>query len=91
MALRIGVVLFPGTNCEHDAIQALERLGATAELVWHGATSAAGYDALILPGGFAHGDYLRPVLAGHGHGVRLRGKRWPGHRDLQRFPGADRG
>ena len=60
MAPRIGVVLFPGTNCEYDAIQALERLGATAELVWHGATSAAGYDALILPGGFAHGDYLRP-------------------------------
>ena len=60
MAPRIGVVLFPGTNCEHDAIQAVERLGGTAELVWHGATSAAGYDALILPGGFAHGDYLRP-------------------------------
>ena len=60
MAPRIGVVLFPGTNCEYDAIQALERLGATAELVWHGATSVAGYDALILPGGFAHGDYLRP-------------------------------
>ncbi|HEY5108078.1 MAG TPA: phosphoribosylformylglycinamidine synthase subunit PurQ [Acidimicrobiales bacterium] len=60
MAPRIGVVLFPGTNCEYDAIQAVERLGATAELVWHGATSAAGYDALILPGGFAHGDYLRP-------------------------------
>ena len=60
MAPRIGVVLFPGTNCEYDAIQAMERLGATAELVWHGATSAAGYDALILPGGFAHGDYLRP-------------------------------
>ena len=60
MAPRIGVVLFPGTNCEYDVIHALERLGATAELVWHGATSAAGYDALILPGGFAHGDYLRP-------------------------------
>ena len=60
MAPRIGVVLFPGTNCEYDVIQALVRLGATAELVWHGATSAAGYDALILPGGFAHGDYLRP-------------------------------
>ncbi len=60
MAPRIGVVLFPGTNCEYDAIQALERLGATAELVWHGASSVAGYDALILPGGFAHGDYLRP-------------------------------
>ena len=60
MAPRIGVVLFPGTNCEHDAIQAVERLGATAELVWHGATTTAGLDALILPGGFAHGDYLRP-------------------------------
>jgi len=60
MAPRIGVVLFPGTNCEHDAVQAVERLGGTAELVWHGATSTSGYDALILPGGFAHGDYLRP-------------------------------
>lgn len=60
MAPRVGVVLFPGTNCEHDAIQAVERLGATAELVWHGATTTAGLDALILPGGFAHGDYLRP-------------------------------
>ncbi len=60
MATRVGVVLFPGTNCEHDAIEAVERLGAEAELVWHGATTASGYDALILPGGFAHGDYLRP-------------------------------
>jgi phosphoribosylformylglycinamidine synthase len=56
MATRVGVVLFPGTNCEHDAIEAVERLGAEAELVWHGATTASGYDALILPGGFAHGD-----------------------------------
>ena len=60
MAARVGVVMFPGTNCEHDAILALERLGASAELVWHGDTSVAGYDALVLPGGFAHGDYLRP-------------------------------
>src|ERR1035438_9591860 len=60
MGARIGVVIFPGTNCEHDAILALERLGASAELVWHGDTSVAGYDALVLPGGFAHGDYLRP-------------------------------
>jgi len=60
MAPRIGVVLFPGTNCEHDAVHALGRLGADAELVWHGATSLGAYDALILPGGFAHGDYLRP-------------------------------
>jgi phosphoribosylformylglycinamidine synthase subunit PurQ / glutaminase len=60
MAPRIGVVIFPGTNCEHDAIQAVERLGSSADLVWHGDTSVQGYDALILPGGFAHGDYLRP-------------------------------
>jgi phosphoribosylformylglycinamidine synthase subunit PurQ / glutaminase len=57
---RLGVLIFPGTNCEHDAILAVKRLGGTAELVWHGETSVAGYDGLILPGGFAHGDYLRP-------------------------------
>jgi len=60
MAPRVGIVLFPGTNCEYDALHAIERLGGTAELVWHGATSASAFDALILPGGFAHGDYLRP-------------------------------
>ncbi len=60
MSARVGVVMFPGTNCEHDAVLAVERLGGRAELVWHGDTSVAGYDALVLPGGFAHGDYLRP-------------------------------
>jgi phosphoribosylformylglycinamidine synthase len=60
MPERIGVVIFPGTNCEHDAVLAARRLGASADLVWHGDTSVDGYDALILPGGFAHGDYLRP-------------------------------
>jgi len=60
MAARVGVVMFPGTNCEHDAVLAVQRLGASADIVWHGDTSVAGYDALVLPGGFAHGDYLRP-------------------------------
>jgi phosphoribosylformylglycinamidine synthase subunit PurQ / glutaminase len=60
MAGRIGVVNFPGSNCEHDVIKALDELGGSAELVWHGDTTVAGYDALVLPGGFAHGDYLRP-------------------------------
>jgi len=60
MAPRVGVVLFPGTNCEHDAVRALGSLGADAELVWHGANALGHYDALVLPGGFAHGDYLRP-------------------------------
>jgi len=60
MPPRVGVVLFPGTNCEHDAVHALGSLGGDAELVWHGSTSLGAYDALVLPGGFAHGDYLRP-------------------------------
>jgi phosphoribosylformylglycinamidine synthase subunit PurQ / glutaminase len=57
---RIGVVVFPGSNCEYDAAAALEELGATAQFVWHSATDLDGLDGVILPGGFAHGDYLRP-------------------------------
>ena len=61
MTTRIGVVVFPGTNCEHDVVRALGAVGAVgAELVWHGATTLAGFDVVVLPGGFAHGDYLRP-------------------------------
>jgi phosphoribosylformylglycinamidine synthase len=58
--MRVGVVVFPGSNCEYDAASAMTTLGATAELVWHSTTDLSGYDAIILPGGFAHGDYLRP-------------------------------
>ena len=58
--MRVGVVVFPGSNCEYDAALAVTALGATAELVWHSTTDLSGYDAIILPGGFAHGDYLRP-------------------------------
>ncbi|MGH9149393.1 MAG: phosphoribosylformylglycinamidine synthase subunit PurQ [Acidimicrobiales bacterium] len=57
---RIGVVVFPGSNCEHDAVEALDGLGAGAELVWHTARDLGDVDAVVLPGGFAHGDYLRP-------------------------------
>jgi phosphoribosylformylglycinamidine synthase I len=60
MAPRIGVVVFPGTNCEHDVVQAAERLGGHGELLWHGDTNVGTVDAVVLPGGFAHGDYLRP-------------------------------
>ena len=60
MTARIGVVLFPGSNCEHDVVEALDSLGADASLVWHGDRSVDSFDAVILPGGFAHGDYLRP-------------------------------
>jgi phosphoribosylformylglycinamidine synthase I len=57
---RVGIVVFPGSNCEYDALAAMEQLGATAELIFHSATSLGDVDAVILPGGFAHGDYLRP-------------------------------
>lgn len=60
MTARIGVVVFPGTNCEHDTVTALERAGASASLVWHTEARLEGFDAVVLPGGFAHGDYLRP-------------------------------
>jgi phosphoribosylformylglycinamidine synthase I len=60
VAPRIGVVVFPGTNCEHDVVQAAEAAGGTGVLVWHGAERLEPVDALVLPGGFAHGDYLRP-------------------------------
>jgi phosphoribosylformylglycinamidine synthase I len=56
---RIGVVVFPGTNCEHDTVYALRRLGVEASLVWHREESLEGFDGVVLPGGFAHGDYLR--------------------------------
>ncbi|MGC2168855.1 MAG: phosphoribosylformylglycinamidine synthase subunit PurQ [Acidimicrobiales bacterium] len=57
---RIGVVVFPGSNCEYDALSGVASLGAQAELIWHSTTDLAGFDGIILPGGFAHGDYLRP-------------------------------
>ena len=59
MTARVGVVVFPGSNCEQDCVTALESFGVTAELVWHGEQQLPALDAVILPGGFAHGDYLR--------------------------------
>ena len=60
MASRIGVVQFPGSNCELDVIEAVRLLGGDAEILWHGDATTAGVDAVVVPGGFAHGDYLRP-------------------------------
>ena len=57
---RIGVVVFPGSNCDHDAYHVLKHvLGAEARFVWHKETELGPVDGVILPGGFAHGDYLR--------------------------------
>lgn len=57
--MKTAVVVFPGVNCEHDVVYALEAAGGEAELVWHRETDLSEFDGAILPGGFAHGDYLR--------------------------------
>lgn len=56
----VGVVVFPGSNCELDAVEAVRQLGGEARLLWHRDASLGDVDAVVLPGGFAHGDYLRP-------------------------------
>jgi phosphoribosylformylglycinamidine synthase I len=58
--MKVGVVVFPGSNCEFDVVEGMGAAGAEAELVWHGDSSLGDVDAVVLPGGFAHGDYLRP-------------------------------
>ena len=58
--MHYGVIVFPGSNCERDAVHVLTNvMGQTAELVWHESTDLSPYDCIVLPGGFAHGDYLR--------------------------------
>jgi phosphoribosylformylglycinamidine synthase I len=58
--MKFAIVVFPGSNCDHDAYHATKHvLGQDAEFVWHKETELKGADVVILPGGFAHGDYLR--------------------------------
>ena len=58
--MKFGVVVFPGSNCDHDSWFAVsQNLGETAEFIWHDATRLGNVDAIILPGGFSYGDYLR--------------------------------
>jgi phosphoribosylformylglycinamidine synthase len=58
--MKFAVVVFPGSNSDHDAYYAASHvLGQRAEFIWHKDTDLKGADAVILPGGFAHGDYLR--------------------------------
>jgi phosphoribosylformylglycinamidine synthase I len=58
--MKFGVVVFPGSNCDHDAFYAISNvLHKPVEFIWHQSQDLANCDAVILPGGFAHGDYLR--------------------------------
>jgi phosphoribosylformylglycinamidine synthase len=58
--MKFAVVVFPGSNCDHDAYHAVKHvLGQEAEFVWHKDTGLKGADVVVLPGGFSYGDYLR--------------------------------
>ena len=57
--MKVAVVQFPGSNCDQDALWALQMVGLKAELVWHTARNLEGFQAVLLPGGFSYGDYLR--------------------------------
>jgi phosphoribosylformylglycinamidine synthase subunit PurQ / glutaminase len=58
--MKFGVIIFPGSNCEHDCYYAVQSvIGKPVEFIWHQDTSLKGFDAVILPGGFSYGDYLR--------------------------------
>jgi phosphoribosylformylglycinamidine synthase len=58
--MKFGVLVFPGSNCDHDTFHvAAQVLGEQATLLWHASTDLEGADAILVPGGFAYGDYLR--------------------------------
>jgi phosphoribosylformylglycinamidine synthase subunit PurQ / glutaminase len=58
--MKFGVIVFPGSNCDHDAYHVVSKhVGQPVDFVWHRETDLSAYDALIIPGGFSYGDYLR--------------------------------
>lgn len=58
--MNVAIITFPGSNCDQDCFRSVELAGGTPRYVWHRETSLGGAEAVIVPGGFAHGDYLRP-------------------------------
>jgi phosphoribosylformylglycinamidine synthase I len=67
MAARIGIAVFPGSNCDRDVYHVLNNIiGVEADFIWHTKDRICGYDAIVIPGGFAFGDRLRPgLIAAH--------------------------
>ncbi|HEV2911928.1 MAG TPA: phosphoribosylformylglycinamidine synthase subunit PurQ [Pyrinomonadaceae bacterium] len=58
--MKFGVIIFPGSNCDHDAYHVISKhVGQPVDFIWHQDTDLKSYDAVILPGGFSYGDYLR--------------------------------
>ena len=95
--MNASVIVFPGSNCDRDVKVALEKVtGAPVSLVWHGDAAVPASDLIVLPGGFAYGDYLRTgAMAAHSPDHARRGGQGEGRharaRHLQRLPGAVRG
>jgi phosphoribosylformylglycinamidine synthase len=59
MSTKVGIVVFPGSNCEQDCAKVFTDMGAVPVMVWHADDALPDVDIVVLPGGFAHGDYLR--------------------------------
>jgi phosphoribosylformylglycinamidine synthase I len=58
--MKFGVVVFPGSNCDHDAYHVISKvIGQPVDFIWHRDSNLDGYDCIVLPGGFSYGDYLR--------------------------------
>ena len=58
--MKFGVIVFPGSNCDHDAYHVISKhVGQPVDFIWHRDTDLSSYDAVIIPGGFSYGDYLR--------------------------------
>ena len=57
--MKVGIIVFPGTNCDRDTKWAFEKIGTKADFIWHTETKLKNYDLIVLPGGFSYGDYLR--------------------------------
>ena len=58
--MKFGVIIFPGSNCDHDAYHVISKhVGQPVDFIWHKESGLGGYDAVIIPGGFSYGDYLR--------------------------------
>ena len=58
--MKFGVIVFPGSNCDHDAYHVISKhVGQPVDFIWHRDTDLSSYDAIIIPGGFSYGDYLR--------------------------------
>ena len=96
MGVRIGVVVFPGSNCDRDTVHALDLAGAEPVVLWHEQATLEGVAAVVLPGGFAYGDYVRAgVIARFSPVMRavaaFAARRRPRPRHLQRLPGPGRG